>query len=152
VRETLEGTGLAPHDLELELKETVLTQDAPFALRVLGSLRDLHVQVALDDFGTGYSSLSNLKQFPIDILKIDQSFVRELTTDSGANSIVGAVIGMGKNLGMQVVAEGVESREQLICLQQLACPQGQGFYFSEPLTATQFARLCGHKMIEAAAV
>jgi EAL domain-containing protein (putative c-di-GMP-specific phosphodiesterase class I) len=152
VRETLDETGLAPHDLELELKETVLMQDAPFALSVLGSLRELDVQVALDDFGTGYSSLSNLKQFPIDILKIDQSFVRELTTDSGANSIVGAVIGMGKNLGMQVVAEGVESREQLICLQQLACPQGQGFYFSEPLTATQFARLCRHKMIEAAAV
>jgi diguanylate cyclase (GGDEF)-like protein/PAS domain S-box-containing protein len=152
VRETLDETGLAPHDLELELKETVLMQDAPFALSVLGSLRDLDVQVALDDFGTGYSSLSNLKQFPIDILKIDQSFVRELTTDSGANSIVGAVIGMGKNLGMQVVAEGVESREQLICLQQLACPQGQGFYFSEPLTATQFDRLCRHKMIEAAAV
>jgi diguanylate cyclase (GGDEF)-like protein/PAS domain S-box-containing protein len=152
VRETLTETGLAPHDLELELKETVLMQDAQFALSVLGSLRDLEVHVALDDFGTGYSSLSNLKQFPIDILKIDQSFVRELTTDSGANSIVSAVIGMGKNLGMQVVAEGVESREQLTCLQQLACPQGQGFYFSEPLTATQFTRLCGQKTIESAAI
>jgi EAL domain-containing protein (putative c-di-GMP-specific phosphodiesterase class I) len=71
--------------------------------------------------------------------------VRELTTDSGANSIVSAVIGMGKNLGMQVVAEGVESREQLTCLQRLACPQGQGFYFSEPLTAAQFTRLCRSK-------
>jgi EAL domain-containing protein (putative c-di-GMP-specific phosphodiesterase class I) len=92
-------TGLAPRDLELELRETVLLQDAQFASSVLGSLQDLDVQLALDDLGTGYSSLSNLKQFPIDILKIDQSFVRELTTDSSANSIVSAVIGTGKNLG-----------------------------------------------------
>jgi EAL domain-containing protein (putative c-di-GMP-specific phosphodiesterase class I) len=142
LREILDETGLAPRDLELELTEAVLMQDAQFAAGMLGSLRELDVQLALDDFGTGYSSLSNLKRFPIDILKIDQSFVRELTTDSGANSIVSAVIGMGKNLGMQVVAEGVESREQLTCLQELACPQGQGFYFSEPLTAAQFTRLC----------
>jgi diguanylate cyclase (GGDEF)-like protein len=141
LREILDETGLAPRDLELELREAVLMQDAQFAANVLGALRDLDVQLALDDFGTGYSSLSNLKRFPIDILKIDQSFVRELTTDSGANSIVSAVIGMGKNLGMQVVAEGIESREQLTCLQELACPQGQGFYFSEPLTAAQFTRL-----------
>lgn len=145
LREILDETGLAPRDLELELTEAVLMQDAQFAAGMLGSLRELDVQLALDDFGTGYSSLSNLKRFPIDILKIDQSFVRELTTDSGANSIVSAVIGMGKNLGMQVVAEGVESREQLTCLQELACPQGQGFYFSEPLTATQFTRLCRRK-------
>ncbi|MFL6603784.1 MAG: putative bifunctional diguanylate cyclase/phosphodiesterase [Steroidobacteraceae bacterium] len=145
LQEILQETGLAPRDLELELKEAVLMQDAQFAASVLGGLRDLKVQLALDDFGTGYSSLSNLKRFPIDILKIDQSFVRELTTDSGANSIVSAVIGMGKNLGMQVVAEGVESREQLTCLQELACPQGQGFYFSEPLTAAQFTRLCRRK-------
>jgi EAL domain-containing protein (putative c-di-GMP-specific phosphodiesterase class I) len=110
----------------------------------------LHVQLALDDFGTGYSSLSHLEQFPIDILKIDQSFVRELTTDSGASSIVGAVIGMGRNLGMQVVAEGVESREQLTCLQELSCPQGQGFYSSEPLTAAEFTRLLRRKEAETA--
>jgi diguanylate cyclase (GGDEF)-like protein/PAS domain S-box-containing protein len=152
VRETLDETGLAPCDLELELREAVLMQDAQFASSMLGSLKDLDVQLALDDFGTGYSSLSNLKQFPIDILKIDQSFVRELTTDTGANSIVGAVVGMGKNLGMQVVAEGVESREQLACLQQLACPQGQGFYFSEPLAAAQFTHLCRRKVTGSAVV
>jgi diguanylate cyclase (GGDEF)-like protein/PAS domain S-box-containing protein len=152
VREILDETGLAPRDLELELRETVLMQDAQFASSLLGSLRDLDVQLALDDFGTGYSSLSNLKRFPIDILKIDQSFVRDVTTDSGANSIVSAVIGMGKNLGMQVVAEGVESRAQLTCLQQLACPQGQGFYFSEPLTAAQFTRLCRRRTTESAVV
>jgi diguanylate cyclase (GGDEF)-like protein/PAS domain S-box-containing protein len=152
VREILDETGLAPRDLELELRETVLMQEAQFASDVLSSLKELDVQLALDDFGTGYSSLSNLKQFPIDILKIDQSFVRELTTNSDANSIVSAVIGMGKNLGMQVVAEGVESREQLTCLQQLACPQGQGFYFSEPLTAAQFTHLCRRKVTGSAVV
>jgi len=145
VHQILTETGLAPRDLELELRETVLTQDTQFALDVLRALKELNVQIALDDFGTGYSSLSHLKLFPIDILKIDQSFVGELTTDSDASSIVSAVIGMGKNLGMQVVAEGVESRDQLVCLQELACPQGQGYYFSEPLTAADFTRLCHRK-------
>jgi diguanylate cyclase (GGDEF)-like protein/PAS domain S-box-containing protein len=139
VRSTLAETGLDPRHLELEIRETVLMQDEQSALDVLRCLKGLDVQLALDDFGTGYSSLSHLKQFPIDILKIDQSFVHELATDSDSNGIVSAVIGMGKNLGMQVVAEGVESREQLTCLQQLACPQGQGFYFSEPLGAAEFA-------------
>jgi diguanylate cyclase (GGDEF)-like protein len=152
VRQILDETGLAPRDLELELRETVLMQDARFAMDVLSALKELNVQLALDDFGTGYSSLSNLKHFPIDILKIDQSFVRELTTDADASSIVSAVIGMGKNLGMQVVAEGVESREQLACLQQLACPLGQGFYFSEPLSAAEFTRLCRRKTTESAVV
>jgi diguanylate cyclase (GGDEF)-like protein/PAS domain S-box-containing protein len=150
VRNILAETGLAPCDLEIELRETVLMQDSQFALEVLSALKDLHVQLALDDFGTGYSSLSHLKQFPIDILKIDQSFVRELTTGSGASSIVGAVIGMGKNLGMQVVAEGVESHEQLSCLQELSCPQGQGYYLSEPLTAVEFTRLLRRKEAETA--
>jgi diguanylate cyclase len=148
VRDILSETGLAPCDLEIELRETVLMQDSQFAMEVLSALKELHVHLALDDFGTGYSSLSHLKRFPIDILKIDQSFVRELTTGSEATSIVGAVIGMGKNLGMQVVAEGVESREQLTCLQQLSCPQGQGFYLSEPLTAAEFTRLCRRKEIQ----
>jgi diguanylate cyclase (GGDEF)-like protein len=150
VRRVLAETGLDPSDLEIELRETVLMQDAQFALEVLSDLKKLRVQLALDDFGTGYSSLSHLNQFPIDILKIDQSFVRELNTDTGASSIVGAVIGMGKNLGMQVVAEGVESREQLTCLQKLACPQGQGFYLSEPLTAAEFTRLCRRREAERA--
>jgi diguanylate cyclase (GGDEF)-like protein/PAS domain S-box-containing protein len=150
LRNILAETGLAPSDLEIELRETVLMQDPQFALEVLSALKDLHVQLALDDFGTGYSSLSHLKQFPIDILKIDQSFVRELTTDSGASSIVGAVIGMGRNLGMQVVAEGVESLEQLTCLQELSCPQGQGFYLSEPLTAAEFTRLLRRNEAETA--
>jgi diguanylate cyclase (GGDEF)-like protein/PAS domain S-box-containing protein len=145
LREILAETGMAAHDLELELTESVLIQDMAFASDVLGSLRDMGVKLALDDFGTGYSSLSHLKRLPIDILKIDSSFVGELTTDANASSIVGTVIGMGKNLGMQVVAEGVESREQLKCLQQLACPQGQGHYFGEAVAGEDFARLAHHK-------
>ena len=140
-RRILEETGLAPQDLELELRESVLMQDAPFVLDVLRELKALEIRIALDDFGTGYSSLSHLKRFPIDILKIDQSFVRELTTDSDTNGIVSAVIGMGKNLGMQVVAEGVESSEQLACLKQLACPLAQGLYFGEPRSAAEFTHL-----------
>lgn len=150
VRLILQETGLDPSDLEIELREAVLMQDSQFALDVLNALKDLGVQLALDDFGTGYSSLSHLKRFPIDILKIDQTFVSELHTDSGSNSIVNAVIGMGKNLGMLVVAEGVESREQLTCLRELACPQGQGFYLSEPLTAAEFTRLCRRKQAQTA--
>ncbi|MBV8804676.1 MAG: EAL domain-containing protein [Sinobacteraceae bacterium] len=143
-RRILEETGLAPQDLELELRESVLMQDAPFVLDVLQELKALEIRIALDDFGTGYSSLSHLKQFPIDTLKIDQSFVRELTTDSDTNGIVSAVIGMGRTLGMQVVAEGVESSEQLACLKQLACPLAQGFYFGKPRTAAEFTHLISH--------
>jgi len=150
VRMILNETGLDPPDLEIELREAVLMHDSQFALDVLNALKDVGVQLALDDFGTGYSSLSHLKRFPIDILKIDQTFVSELHTDPGTNSFVNAVIGMGKNLGMQVVAEGVESREQLTCLQELACPQGQGFYLSEPLTAAEFTRLCRRKQVQRA--
>jgi diguanylate cyclase (GGDEF)-like protein/PAS domain S-box-containing protein len=150
VERILDETGLDPAMLEIELRETVLVQDSQHALEVLNALKGMRVQLALDDFGTGYSSLSHLKHFPIDILKIDQSFVRDLDTDSGASSIVSAVIGMGRNLGMQVVAEGVESREQLTCLRELACPQGQGFYLSEPLTAAEFSRLCQRKEAQTA--
>jgi diguanylate cyclase (GGDEF)-like protein/PAS domain S-box-containing protein len=150
VERILDETGLDPAILEIELRETVLVQDSQHALEVLNALKGMRVQLALDDFGTGYSSLSHLKHFPIDILKIDQSFVRDLDTDSGASSIVSAVIGMGRNLGMQVVAEGVESREQLTCLRELACPQGQGFYLSEPLTAAEFSRLCHRREAQTA--
>jgi diguanylate cyclase (GGDEF)-like protein/PAS domain S-box-containing protein len=150
LRKILAETGLAAQDLELELRETVLIQNSQFAMDVLRSLKALEVRLALDDFGTGYSSLSDLKRFPIDILKIDQSFVHELTTDADASSIVSAVIGMGKNLGMQVVAAGVESEEQLSCLRALSCPHGQGFHLGEPLSASEFSRLCQTRETEPA--
>jgi diguanylate cyclase (GGDEF)-like protein/PAS domain S-box-containing protein len=140
VRTTLAQAGLEPGDLELELTETFLLQDVDSTTRVLGELKDVGVQLALDDFGTGYASLNHLRRFPIDTLKIDRSFVRDITMDSADASIVRAVIGMGNSLGMQVVAEGIETAEQFDFLRQQGCPEGQGYYFSEPLIAEEFAR------------
>jgi diguanylate cyclase (GGDEF)-like protein/PAS domain S-box-containing protein len=140
VHTTLTQAGLEPGDLELELTETFLLQDVDSTTRVLGELKDVGVQLALDDFGTGYASLSHLRRFPIDSLKIDRSFVRDITMDSADASIVRAVIGMGNSLGMQVVAEGVETAEQFHFLRQQGCPEGQGYYFSQPLIAAEFAR------------
>jgi diguanylate cyclase (GGDEF)-like protein len=140
VREVLAETGLQPSSLELELTETFLMQDLKSTAVVLEALKNMGVQLALDDFGTGYSSLSYLKRFPIDTLKIDQTFVRDLTTDVDDASIVSAVISMGKSLNKRVVAEGVETRQQLAFLQDQSCPEGQGYYFSKPMLAGEFSR------------
>jgi diguanylate cyclase (GGDEF)-like protein/PAS domain S-box-containing protein len=137
----LEETGLDPHLLELELTETFLVQDSTAMAAVLHNLKGLGLKLALDDFGTGYSSLNHLKRFPIDTLKIDRSFVRGITTNSDDASIVCAVISMGKNLHMRVIAEGVETREQLTFLQDRECPFGQGYYFSRPLTGKACTQL-----------
>jgi len=137
----LEETGLDPHLLELELTETFLVQDSTAMSAVLHDLKRLGLKLALDDFGTGYSSLNHLKRFPIDTLKIDRSFVRSITTNSDDAGIVCAVISMGKNLNMRVVAEGVETREQLTFLQDRECPFGQGYYFSQPLTGQACTQL-----------
>ena len=144
VRAVLLETGLKPGVLELELTETFLMQDSTSTALVLQALKAMGVQLALDDFGTGYSSLSYLKRFPISTLKIDQSFVRDLTTDADDASIVCAVISMGKSLHMRVVAEGVETPEQLAFLRQQICPEGQGYYFSQPLAAAAFLQLLRH--------
>jgi diguanylate cyclase (GGDEF)-like protein/PAS domain S-box-containing protein len=141
VRAVLAETGLEPRYLELEITETGLMEDSQSITDVLKELKEIGVLLALDDFGTGYSSLSHLKHFPIDALKIDQSFVRNLATDDDAAGIVTALIGMGESLRMQVVAEGVETREQLQILQKHACPQGQGYYFCRPVPAEEFGRL-----------
>ena len=141
VRAILTETGLEPRYLELELTETFLMQDSTSTSVVLLALKEMGLQIALDDFGTGYSSLSYLKRFPIDTVKIDRSFVRDLTTDTGDASIVSAVISMGKRLHMQVVAEGVETPEQLAFLREQSCPQGQGYYFSRPMVAEEFAKI-----------
>ncbi len=137
----LAETGLPPRYLELELTESILMHDAESQESVLKALKTMGVTLAIDDFGTGYSSLSYLKRFPIDTLKIDQSFVRDLTTDADDATIVSAVIGMGKNLKQRVIAEGVETSEQLAILQAQHCDGGQGFFFGQPLTAEDFALL-----------
>ena len=141
VRAVLAETGLDPRYLELELTETILMQDSISTAAVLRALKDIGVQLALDDFGTGYSSLSHLRRFPIDTLKIDQTFVRDLMTQADDASIVSAMINMGRSLHMQVVAEGVETREQLGFLREQRCPEGQGHYFSQPLVAVDLAGL-----------
>ena len=139
--EILSETRLDPRALELELTESVLMKRAESTAAVLQILRERGVQVAVDDFGTGYSSLSYLRKFPIDALKIDQSFVRQITTGGDDATIVTAVIGMAQSLNLRVVAEGVETQEELTFLKAHQCEEAQGYYFSRPVPPQQFARL-----------
>ena len=141
VRAILEETGLSPHYLGLELTESVLMQHAEFTVPVLKKLKAMGVRLAIDDFGTGYSSLSYLRQFPIDTLKVDQSFVNGINADTDDATIINAVINMGSNLNHRVIAEGVETVEQVAFLQAHGCDEGQGYYFSRPVPASQFAKL-----------
>ena len=138
---TLSETGLEPKSLELELTESVLMKRAESASSVLKTLRAKGVQIAVDDFGTGYSSLSYLRRFPIDALKIDQSFVRQINSAPDDTTIVTAVIGMGRSLKLRVVAEGVETQEQLEFLRAHQCEEAQGYYFSRPVAPRQFGIL-----------
>jgi diguanylate cyclase (GGDEF)-like protein/PAS domain S-box-containing protein len=141
----LSETGLDPRSLQLELTEGVLMRHAEAAASILQALRERGVQVAIDDFGTGYSSLSYLRKFPVDELKIDQSFVRGITTHTGDAAIVTAVLAMARSLDLRVVAEGVETPEELAFLRAHQCDEAQGYHFSRPVPAEQFARLlqCG---------
>jgi diguanylate cyclase (GGDEF)-like protein/PAS domain S-box-containing protein len=138
VRGILTETGLEPRLLELELTESVLMQDPESTGRTLQALKAMGVQLAVDDFGTGYSSLSYLTQFPIDTLKIDQSFVHRMLLNANDASMISTVISMGKNLNQRVIAEGVETKQQFRFLQARRCNQGQGYYFSHPLSAKDF--------------
>jgi len=132
----LETTGVDPTCLQLELTETVLMHDVAASARLLAKFKMMGVQIAVDGFGTGYSSLSYLNQFPIDVLKIDQSFVKAIDAGLESNgAIVSAVIGMGKNLHQRVIAEGVEEEGQFAFLDAHGCDEGQGYFFSEPVDA-----------------
>ena len=146
----LKDTGLDPRTLELELTESVLMKRAGSTESILKILRTRGVQLAVDDFGTGYSSLSYLRKFPIDALKIDQSFVRQITSAPDETTIVAAVISMGRSLKLRVVAEGVETQEELKFLQAHECDEAQGYYFSRPVLPEQFARLLKTGVSEAA--
>jgi diguanylate cyclase (GGDEF)-like protein/PAS domain S-box-containing protein len=137
----LKETCLDPHYLEIELTESVLMAHVEATNSVLHALKTLGVRLAIDDFGTGWSSLSYLRHFPIDALKVDKSFVHEITSGSSAAPIVSAVISMGRSLKHRVIAEGVETQDQLAFLQAEDCGAGQGYYFSRPLVAHQFARV-----------
>jgi len=137
----LEQTGMAPDRLELELTESSIMKDADFAIKVLSRLKAMGVKISIDDFGTGFSSLSYLKRLPIDCLKIDQSFVRDATTASDDAALVMAIITLAHNLRLTVVAEGVETEEQLGLLRLLRCDEIQGYLFSKPLAAEALKEL-----------
>jgi diguanylate cyclase (GGDEF)-like protein/PAS domain S-box-containing protein len=136
----LEETGLDPMLLQLELTESVLMRNVEASSTILYRLKQIGVQLAVDDFGTGYSSLSYLSTFPIDVLKIDQSFVQSISEDNDNGIIVDAVIGMGTSLRQKVVAEGVETPEQLSFLKAHRCTEGQGYFFSQPVSETEFVQ------------
>jgi diguanylate cyclase (GGDEF)-like protein/PAS domain S-box-containing protein len=137
----LKDTGLDPRSLELELTESVLMKRGEATESNLMTLRAIGVRLGVDDFGTGYSSLSYLTKFSIDALKIDQSFIRQITTAPDQATIVTAVISMGRSLNLRVVAEGVETHEELAFLQAHQCDEAQGYYFSRPVPPQQFAKL-----------
>ena len=141
VRNVLDGSSLDPAWLELEITESALMLHAESTMSTLNSLKSLGVKLAVDDFGTGYSSLAYLRQFPVDSLKVDQSFVHAISSTSEESVIVSAMIGMGKSLKKRVLAEGVETREQMEFLAAAGCQEAQGYYFHRPLTPRDFADL-----------
>jgi EAL domain-containing protein (putative c-di-GMP-specific phosphodiesterase class I) len=137
VANVLQMTGLQPDWLELEITETGIMKNAE-AIKTLNSLKQMGIKLAIDDFGTGYSSLSHLKKFPLDKLKIDKSFVQDVIANQDDAAIVSAIIAMAKSLNLQVIAEGVETREQLDFLCEHNCFKMQGYFFSRPLPAEEF--------------
>ncbi len=141
LRDVLHETGIEPYRLQLEITESVLMRDAEASATILRQLKNMGVTLAVDNFGTGCSSLSYLNHFPVDVLKIDRSFVRDIGTINSKNVIVSAIIGIGINLHQRVVAEGIETQAQLNFLQAHDCQEGQGDFFSPPLVATDFVPL-----------
>src|SRR5204863_2109080 len=134
----LEETDLPPNYLALELTESSIMQNADFAAGMLRRLKSMGINISIDDFGTGFSSLASLKRLPIDALKIDQSFVRDATTDQDDAALVMAIITLAHNLRLKVIAEGVETEDQLRFLQLLRCDGGQGYLFGKPMPAEVF--------------
>lgn len=137
VAETLEETGLAPEYLELEITETIAMEDVELSKMILDKLHEMGVHLSIDDFGTGYSSLSYLKQFPLNTLKIDKSFINDVASTPQNASIIKAIMTLGKGFNLRIIAEGVETQAQKDCLQSLKCEEIQGYFFSPPLPTVQ---------------
>jgi EAL domain-containing protein (putative c-di-GMP-specific phosphodiesterase class I) len=144
VRAALAESRLPAHALQLELTESLLIGDEHYALRTLRALRDMGVSIAIDDFGTGYSSLSYLTRLPVDALKIDQSFVRNLSAHSEGTAIVRAIIAMAHSLKLKVIAEGVETGDQLEFLRSEGCDKIQGYLFARPLSQPDITAFIHH--------
>ncbi len=151
VRNRIAQTGIETSWLEFEVTESGLMTDLEGSVRVLRELKNLGVRIAIDDFGTGYSSLTYLKRFPLDILKIDRSFIKDLPHDANDAALTSAIVAMGKSLNLELIAEGVETWEQAHFLTTLGCHMVQGFLFSKPVPAQDFARLLSASLASAAA-
>ncbi|MBV4550538.1 EAL domain-containing protein [Pseudomonas sp. SWRI102] len=140
IARTLKETGLDPTQLELEITESVLMQNIDTTVATLKAIKQLGIRLAIDDFGTGYSSLSYLQKFPVDVLKIDQSFVGDLSIDSNDAKLVSTIINLGRSLNLHIIAEGVETREQLEFLKRHQCEEAQGYYFSKAVEPQAFSQ------------
>ena len=138
-RRTMEAHGIGADEIEMELTESALMRNIDHALTVMRELRDAGIAMAIDDFGTGYSSLAYLKRFPVDRLKIDMSFVRDMLSDQNDYAIVGSIVGMARPLRLATVAEGVEHAGQGEALRELGCTHAQGYLFGRPVPASEFA-------------
>ena len=149
VNDIARQTGLGPDRLELEITESVLIEDAQHVLELTRRLREYGIRIALDDFGAGYSSLSYLRRFPFDTIKIDRSFVQEIVDNTTTHAIVGSLLTLGHSLGLQVIAEGVETRAQLEALQRLRCRYIQGFLLGPPVAAAELPRLIAANSLDA---
>jgi EAL domain-containing protein (putative c-di-GMP-specific phosphodiesterase class I) len=142
IKRAVASAGVDPGLIELEITESQLMQDPDHAIRVMRALCDAGMRIAIDDFGTGYSSLAYLTRFPVGSLKIDRSFVKDLSSGKGDGTIVRTIIEMAHSLGFTVIAEGVETEEQAAFLRLLRCEQAQGFLFARPMPADEFSRFC----------
>jgi EAL domain-containing protein (putative c-di-GMP-specific phosphodiesterase class I) len=146
VCEVLRETGLEPNRLELEITETVLMKNIQTSTAILHALRAMGIKISIDDFGTGYSSLSYLKRMPVDTMKIDQSFVKDISTEND-DVLVKAIIAIGKNLNYKVIAEGVETQEQFEFLRRNSCEAAQGFWLHSPMPGLEFTKMLKQPML-----
>lgn len=140
VKTVLQETGLPPTYLELEITESIIMNDVEKAIRIMREFNQMGISISIDDFGTGYSSLNYLKQFPINTLKIDQSFMRDIPEDNHNTAITTAIISLAKSLNLKVIAEGVETDRQLAFLQEQKCDEIQGYWFSPPIPKADFSK------------
>lgn len=147
IEQLLQEYPILPEQLELEITESSAMLDIEHTVHVLQQLKNLRVKLALDDFGTGFASLSHLKRFPLDTLKIDQSFIQPLEHDPGSAAIVEGIIGLGHSLRLKILAEGIETQGQLTLLRRFGCDEGQGYLFGKPMPASEFERLLARSQV-----